>query len=93
VCLTCPRAAIETRGKSCQTPIDSKLPDREQIMDWDEQKPRPAKAVTLGEDLRTLSISELEQRLVELALETERVRTEIQVKKAHEAAAAAVFKP
>ena len=36
-------------------------------MDWDEQKPRPAKAVTLGEDLRTLSISELDQRLAELA--------------------------
>ena len=53
--LTCPRAAIETRGKSCQTSADSKLPDQEQIMDWDEQKPRPAKAVTLGEDLRTLS--------------------------------------
>jgi uncharacterized small protein (DUF1192 family) len=66
--------------------------DQERVMDWDEQKPRPAKAVTLGEDLRTLSVSELEQRLEELALETERVRTEIQTKKAHEAAAAAVFK-
>ena len=61
-------------------------------MDWDEQKPRPAKAVTLGEDLRTLSISELDQRLAELALEAERVRTEIETKKAHEAAAASVFK-
>ena len=39
-------------------------------MDWDEQKPRPAKAVTLGEDLETLSVSELEARLVELAAET-----------------------
>jgi uncharacterized small protein (DUF1192 family) len=61
-------------------------------MDWDEQKPRPAKAVTLGEDLRTLSVSELEQRLVELGRETDRVSGEIQAKKAHEAAAAAVFK-
>jgi uncharacterized small protein (DUF1192 family) len=90
--LTCPRAAIETRGKSCQTPVDSRLPDQELIMDWDEHKPRPAKAVTLGEDLRTLSIAELDQRLVELAIEAERVRTEIQTKKAHEAAADAVFK-
>jgi uncharacterized small protein (DUF1192 family) len=69
-----------------------KLPDREQIMDWDEQKPRPAKAITLGEDLRTLSVSELEERLVELGRETDRVRGEILAKKAHEAAAAAVFK-
>ena len=61
-------------------------------MDWDEQTPRPAKAVTLGEDLRTLSVSELEQRLMQLAHETERVRAEMQAKKAHEAAAAAVFK-
>ncbi|MBX9590468.1 MAG: DUF1192 domain-containing protein [Hyphomonadaceae bacterium] len=61
-------------------------------MDWDEPKPRPAKAVTLGEDLRTLSVSELEHRLVELARETDRVRAEIQAKKTHEAAAAAVFK-
>lgn len=61
-------------------------------MDWDELQPRPAKAVTLGEDLRTLSISELEQRILELARETERVRAEIQTKKSHEAAAAAVFK-
>ena len=64
----------------------SKVPDREQIMDWDEQKPRPAKAITLGEDLRTLSVSELEERLVELGRESDRVRGEIQ------AAAAAVFK-
>ena len=61
-------------------------------MDWDEAKPRPAKAVTLGEDLRTLSVSELEERLLELGRETDRVRGEIQAKKAHEAAAAAVFK-
>ena len=61
-------------------------------MDWDERKPRPAKTITLGEDLRTLSVSELEERLVALARETDRVRGEIQAKKAHEAAAAAVFK-
>ncbi len=61
-------------------------------MDWDEQRPRPAKAVTLGEDLRTLSVSELEQRLVELAREADRVKAEIQAKKAHEAAASAFFK-
>ena len=36
-------------------------------MDWDELKPKPAKGITLGEDLRTLSVSELEARIVELS--------------------------
>jgi uncharacterized small protein (DUF1192 family) len=61
-------------------------------MDWDDLKPRPAKAVTLGESLESLSIAELEQRIVALTEEVERVRREVQAKKAHEAAAAAVFK-
>ena len=62
-------------------------------MDWDDLKPRPsASAVTLGESLETLSVSELEARLVALSREMDRVRAEIQTKKAHEAAAAAVFK-
>jgi uncharacterized small protein (DUF1192 family) len=62
-------------------------------MDWDDLKPRPSKAgVTLGESLETLSVAELEARLVALARETDRVRAEIEAKKAHEAAAAAVFK-
>lgn len=61
-------------------------------MDWDEHMPRPAKAVTLGEDLRTLSVSELEERLAALARETERVCSEIKAKKEHENAAAAIFK-
>jgi uncharacterized small protein (DUF1192 family) len=61
-------------------------------MDWDEQAPRPVKAVVLGEDLRTLSVSELEERLAALAREAERVRAEMEAKKAHEAAAAAIFK-
>ena len=62
-------------------------------MDWDDLKPRPAGAgVTLGESLETLSVAELEARLVALEREMDRVRAEIQAKKAHEAAAAAVFK-
>ncbi len=62
-------------------------------MDWDDLKPRPASAaVTLGENLETLSVSELEARLVALTREMDRVQAEIQAKKAHEAAAAAVFK-
>jgi uncharacterized small protein (DUF1192 family) len=62
-------------------------------MDWDDLKPRPAStAVTLGESLEALSVSELEARLVALTREMDRVQAEIQAKKAHEAAAAAVFK-
>jgi len=62
-------------------------------MDWDDLQPRPrASAITLGESLESLSVSELEARLEALAREAERVRAEMQTKKAHEAAAAAVFK-
>ncbi|HEU0160131.1 MAG TPA: DUF1192 domain-containing protein [Hyphomicrobiaceae bacterium] len=61
-------------------------------MDWDELKPTPTKGITLGESLANLSISELEARVVALAAEIERVQENIAAKKAHEAAAAAVFK-
>ena len=61
-------------------------------MDWDELKPKPAKAITLGEELRTLSVAELDARIAALAGEIERVKAELQAKKAHEAAAAALFK-
>jgi uncharacterized small protein (DUF1192 family) len=61
-------------------------------MDWDELKPKPPKAITVGEDLKTLSVAELEARIVTFTAEIERVRTELQAKKAHEAAAAALFK-
>ncbi len=61
-------------------------------MDWDDLKPKPAPTVVLGESLETLSIAELEARIAALTAEIERVRQELQAKKAHEAAAAAVFK-
>jgi uncharacterized small protein (DUF1192 family) len=61
-------------------------------MDWDDLKPKPAPVITVGEDLRTLSVGELEQRIVALTAEIERVRQELQAKQAHEAAAASVFK-
>ena len=61
-------------------------------MDWDELKPKPPKAVTVGEDLKTLSVGELEARIVTFTAEIERVKAELQAKKAHEAAAAALFK-
>lgn len=61
-------------------------------MDWDDQKPRPAKAITVGENLQDLSVAELDARIAALTQEIERVRVELRAKRAHEAAAAAVFK-
>jgi len=62
-------------------------------MDWDDLKPKPAKGITLGEDLAKLSVAELEGRIAALQQEIERVQAEMQAKKAHEAAAASLFKP
>ena len=64
-------------------------------MEWDEDKPRPARPaapVTVGEPLTSLSVAELEARIAALAQEIERVRAELNTKRAHEAAAAAFFK-
>jgi len=61
-------------------------------MDWDEQRPAPARAIVVGEALGNLSIAELEARIVALTREIERVQEELAAKRAHESAAAAVFK-
>lgn len=62
-------------------------------MDWDELQPKKAaKAVTLGESLETFSVAELEQRIEELRSEIGRVEAELHRKRAHEAAANALFK-
>lgn len=59
-------------------------------MDWDEAKPKPK--AEIGEALDKLSVAELEQRIVALAAETDRVKAELAKKRAHEAAASALFK-
>ena len=61
-------------------------------MDWDELKPKPAKGITLGEDLTSLSVAELQARIAALREEIARVEAELAAKKAHEAAAASIFK-
>jgi uncharacterized small protein (DUF1192 family) len=61
-------------------------------MDWDDLKPKPPKAITVGEDLKTLSVAELDERIAALTAEIERIKAELQAKKTHEAAAAALFK-
>lgn len=61
-------------------------------MDWDDLKPPPPKAVTLGEDLKVLSVADLQARIAALKGEIERVGRELTAKKAYEAAAAELFK-
>jgi uncharacterized small protein (DUF1192 family) len=61
-------------------------------MDWDEARQKPGKGFEVGEKLDTLSVAELEARVVALEAEILRVRAEITRKKAHEAAAASLFK-
>jgi uncharacterized small protein (DUF1192 family) len=61
-------------------------------MDWDDLKPKPQKGVTLGESLESLSVAELQARIASLHEEIARVEAELAAKKAHEAAAASIFK-
>jgi uncharacterized small protein (DUF1192 family) len=62
-------------------------------MDWDDLAPKPVtKAIAVGDNLESLSVGELEARIVALQREIERVTAEIAAKKAHEAAASAIFK-
>jgi uncharacterized small protein (DUF1192 family) len=62
------------------------------MTEWDDLKPKAPKGVVLGESLETLSVGELEARIAALHAEIERVQRELAAKKAHEAAAAAIFK-
>ena len=62
-------------------------------MDWDDVRPRsryPARSI--GENLETLSVAELEARIAELEREIARVKTELETKRRHEDAASALFK-
>jgi uncharacterized small protein (DUF1192 family) len=61
-------------------------------MDWDDLKPKAPKGVTLGENLESLSVAELQARIAALNAEIVRVEAELAAKKAHEAAAASIFK-
>lgn len=61
-------------------------------MDWEELKPKSKAAVSIGDDLKSLSLAELEERILALTGEIERVRGEIARKKAHNSAAEDLFK-
>lgn len=62
-------------------------------MDLDDLLPpkRPSGA-TIGENLETLSVAELEQRVKDLEAEIARVGLELDRKRRHEAAARSLFK-
>jgi uncharacterized small protein (DUF1192 family) len=61
-------------------------------MDWDEARHKPQRTIVIGEDLRTLSIAELDARVAALEAEIDRSRAEIATKRAHTAAASSIFK-
>lgn len=61
-------------------------------MDWDDTRPAAPKHGAIGDNLETLSVAELEQRMAAFAAEIERVKAELARKRAHETAAAALFK-
>ena len=64
----------------------------EDIMDWDDVRPKAKPSVVVGDNLATLSVGELEDHIRTFESEIERVRAELIKKRAHEAAAAALFK-
>ena len=61
-------------------------------MDWDDLKPKPKPKAVLGEDLKTMSIADLKNRVAACEAEIVRVKAEIAAKQAHEAAASQLFK-
>jgi uncharacterized small protein (DUF1192 family) len=61
-------------------------------MEWDDVRPKPVKGLTVGENLETLSVAELEARISALEAEIKRVALERDKKRAHEVAARDFFK-
>jgi len=62
-------------------------------MELDDLLPqKKPSGMTIGENLETLSVSELERRIGDLEAEIVRIRAEVDKKKRHEAAAHALFK-
>jgi uncharacterized small protein (DUF1192 family) len=57
-----------------------------------EDRPQPKPNMVIGENLDSISITELEQRIVSLDSEISRIHAEIAKKQASKAAAASFFK-
>lgn len=62
-------------------------------MDWDDITPKkPKTTAAVGDNLETLSVAELEARIAAFEEEIERVKSELERKRRHEASANALFK-
>ena len=61
-------------------------------MDWDDARPTPPKSASIGDNLETLSVAELESRIAAFAAEIERLKAELDRKRAHESAAETLIK-
>ena len=61
-------------------------------MDLDDFRPKPKPQIVVGEKLEALSVGELEERIVALREEIQRVVAELGGKRARVAAAEALFK-
>jgi uncharacterized small protein (DUF1192 family) len=61
-------------------------------MDWDDVRPATGGDIIVGENLERLSVGELEVRIAALESEVQRVRGELEKKRAHGAEASALFK-
>lgn len=61
-------------------------------MNWDDDLPKPKRAIEIGENLERLGVAELEERIAALQAEIARVEVELAAKRRHSAAAAALFK-
>ena len=85
-----PEAGVETSLAPCLARRTERSEAR-RIMDWDEAG-QAARGIVLGEELSKLSVAELSARITALEAEIARVAAELARKKAHEEAAAALFK-
>jgi len=62
-------------------------------MDWDDLAPKKAKgSASVGDNLATFSVAELEARIAAFEEEIARIKMELEAKRRHEAAANALFK-
>ncbi len=61
-------------------------------MDREDERDKPASAIIPGEDVSMLSVSELEERIVEMGREIERLKNIIKNKNESKKAADSVFK-
>ncbi len=61
-------------------------------MDWDDVRPATGGDIIVGENLERLSVGELKARIAALESEVQRVRGELEKKRAHGEEALALFK-